>query len=863
MTERPSLPIDGSLDAIARAVAAKPAVLVQATPGAGKTTRVPPALLAAVEGRIIVLEPRRLAARLSAERIAAETGTPLGELVGYQIRFDAKVTAKTRLVFVTEGVFLRMALDDPELKGVGAVVIDEFHERHIHTDLALALVRRLQKGRRPDLRLVVMSATLDAGPLATYLAGAETFAVEGRTFPVAIEHRAMGDEGDVLAALPGAVQAITADPRCEGDVLVFLTGAAEIRRAAGALQTLAQTRGFDVLPLSAELPGRDQMRVFAPSPRRKVILATNVAETSLTIPGVTGVIDAGRAKIAGHAAWSGMPTLDVKRVSQASCIQRAGRAGRVRPGVCYRLFSENDFLGRSPFTPPDIQRLDFASTLLELLALKQATSDTWATVEEALPWFETPKREAVEAAAALLRLLGVMDETRFDLTPFGLRVAKLPLHPRLGAMVAAGIEKGLGSAAILAAALVSEGMLLSRGQQAAERASCDLLLQIDVYDQMRRGGRGFTRAMEAAIDRGRYASIQSLHESMARRLSVPPALDPAAIDPRVFEAIVLAGFPDRVARRIKMGERPGDRPVYNFCLGRGGTLAHGSSVHDRELIIALDASESQGMSKDKGTSIWTAAGVSLETLQQGPARFVEKKQETVWQADAERVDVMRRTYYGQIWISETRTPPGPDEAMAVEEILREKLAERWPKPFEDDSDLATYHERVRLLGAHGDASAYPRFEGDMLELLLATICEGKRSFKEIAARSLVEYIHDQLPYEQRRDLEAAFPAEVKLGSGRTMKVHYEAGKPPYVAGFIQDFYGTKATPALVGGRLKLTVHLWAPNRRPVQVTGDLEGFWQNHYPALKQELGRNYPRHYWPDDPRVAQPVLHKARVGK
>jgi ATP-dependent helicase HrpB len=860
----PSLPIDAHLGAIAAALGRHPALVVQATPGAGKTTRVPPALLPVTSGQIVVLEPRRLAARLSAERVAAELGEEPGRTVGYQIRFDTRASAATRLVFVTEGVFTRRALDDPKLGGIGCVVIDEFHERHIHTDLAVAIVRKLQKTTRPDLKLVVMSATLDARQLGAYLPDAATFVVEGRAYPVAVEYLPAGPEATTEQAVRGAVLRMLQDERCPQDILVFLTGMQEIRRCADALRGVAGD-GVDVLPLTADVPPREQARVFASSGRRKVILATNVAETSLTIPGVTGVVDAGRAKIAGHAAWSGMPTLDVKRVSQAACIQRAGRAGRVRPGVAYRLFSENDFLSRPPFSAPDVKRLDFAETLVTLLALKRAWGESWTAVADALPWFEAPDAAAVAAAQALLGQLGVVSAS-LELTPRGVEAARLPLHPRLGAIVAKGRQSGLASPALMAACLIAEGMVLGRGGPAADRSDSDVAYQMEVVADVVQGRRLSSRALEAAVDRGAAQRVAQLQATLARRIGVDPGFDPRAVDPQALAACLIAGFPDRVGRRRQVAaqhQRPGDRPLYNLCLGGGAVLGDASVVEGRDLILALDASESQTRSKDRGVVIHVASEITLDTLLESPADLLSERVETVWSDDAQRVDVWARTYYGQVVVAETRGTTRDVHQAEVEELLRAKLAERWPKPFDDDSDLRSYHERVRLLAGAGMpwAEDLPRFEGEMLELLLAAVCEGKRSFKEIAERPLAEYIHDQLPYELGRELRAALPSELGLPNGRRLKIRYEAGKPPYVEGFIQDFYGLTATPALLGGRLPLIMHLWAPNRRPIQVTSDLTGFWTNHYPSLRQDLGRNYPKHHWPDDPRTAPPVLHKASL--
>jgi ATP-dependent helicase HrpB len=862
---RQPLPVDAALPAIVAALRAHGSVVIQAEPGAGKTTRVPPALLKELTGRIVVLEPRRLAAKLSAERVAEELGANVGDLVGYQVRLENRTTAATRLAFLTEGVFTRQALGDPQLRGIACVVLDEFHERHMHTDMALALVRHLQRTTRPDLKLIVMSATLDADAVATYL-GLPADAVQhvpGRTFPVAVEYLNTPADQRVEVSVLGAARQMLADARCPGHILVFLTGMMEITRVAKALEVLPRDQA-DVLPLFADLSPRDQTRVFAPSQRRKIVLATNVAETSITIPGVTGVIDAGKAKIAGMASWSGMPTLDVRRVSQAACVQRAGRAGRTAAGVCYRLFSEQDFLSRPAYTLPDIQRLDFAESYLDVVALLAALGGDAADVGVALPWFERPDPKTVATARELLTWLGALNADG-KLTPLGQRMSDLPLHPRLAAVVCQGVAAGIGAPALVGALLVAEGMLLGHNAGAAAVADCDVHYQLDLMGQLARGGR-LPHVLQSEYDRGAESRVLRAARGLASRLrvNVEDAFKP--VDPDVWASAWLAGFPDRVGKKRSVPpaqQKLREPPLYNFCLGRGGILGGSSVVRDAELILALDATESQGRGADRGVTIWLASAVTPDVLATSPAPFLREERQTIWVDDPGRVDVFERTFYGEVVIAEARAALSPADAARAEEMLRIKLAERWPKPFDDDGDLKAYHARLALAAAHGVDLGLPRFEGEMFELLLAAICTGKRSFKEVAARPLRAYLEDELPYQDRQALLDALPSELKLGNGRTMLVHYVDGKPPYLSGFIQDFYGLAATPTLLRGRLPLTIELLGPNKRPLQVTPNLVGFWQETYPKLKNELSRNYPRHHWPDDPTKAPPILHKNRLPK
>lgn len=860
MTE--TLPIDSHIAELKAAAREKSSIILKAEPGAGKTTRVPPALLDVVSGRIVVLEPRRLAARLSAERVAFELQSEVGGLVGYQIRFDSKVSAATRVNFVTEGLFLRMVQDQPELPGISAVILDEFHERHLHTDVALAIVRKLQQGRRRDLKLIVMSATLDTAALERYLPEARVFDVPGRTYPVRLTYRP-DEKSSLEAQVGGAARELLKDPACPGNILVFLTGIQEIRRTADYLAPLARELGAEVLPLSAELPAREQARVFARSATRKIILSTNVAETSLTLPNITGVIDSGKAKIAAHASWSGMPTLDVKRISQASAIQRAGRAGRTAPGIAVRLYSEADYLARQAFNVPDIQRLDLAETMLDILALAKTLGDPPQDLATALPWFETPDAKTAASAKQLLVHLGVIDES-LAVTPLGMKIAKIPLSPRLAAIIVKGQELGIGPAALAAACLVSERMILNRSVPAAAHEECDVRFQLDVLVQAARGGEIRPRVLADAVDFPRVHRIKALYENLAQRLRIPGGLEAArSPDPKLLSQALLAGFPDRVAKK-RTGHKPkNDRePVlYNFCMGRGGILADSSVVKNQDLILALDAAENQSRSADRGTIIFVAAQLDAEVLATSPAPLVSERVETVWMEEAQRVDVMERRFYGELVVKETRAVVTPSHQAVVEELLRQKLAERWPKPFDDATDLSSYHVRARLLKMRHPDVELPVFEGEMLELLQAQIVEGKRSFKDIAERSLLAYLEDQLPYDQAQLLKKELPLQVTLQNGKVMRVHYQDERPAYVSAHIQDFYGIAKSPTVNGGTLPLTVELLGPNKRPLQVTGDLAGFWQKHYPPIRADLGRNYPRHYWPPDPTKAQPFLHKSKA--
>lgn len=868
MQQDPKLPIDPYIPDLILACQTHASVIVKAEPGAGKTTRLPRALMSVLPGRILVLEPRRLAARLSAERVARENGDQVGETVGYHMRFATVFQAKTRLLYITEGLFLRLLSDNPMLEGVSAVILDEFHERHIHSDVALACVLNLQRGLRPDLRLIVMSATIDTERLATHLAPARAFDIPGRTFPVTVEYLPHLAPLPVDAGVYHATQAMLKDPRCPGNILVFLTGIQEIRRCQETLLPLAAEFDIDLFGLTAELPVAEQNRIFAPRSKRMIILATNVAETSVTLPGMTGVIDTGKAKIAGMASWSGMPTLDVKIISQASAVQRAGRAGRTAPGIAYRLYSESDFRARPAFLAPEIQRMDLAALCLDVLTMCEKWGRASASLHDALPWLETPDARAVEQAMRLLTDLHAVDDHGKP-TEEGRRMAKLPLHPRLSKVVVTGLRSPSPHDALLAACLISEGFVVDRAANAPMGIESDIKTQIKwLRAQLPKevGAPSYP-----GIGLPAYASPQRMKQvlSLYRSLLAKCSLDPRAsipIDDMGLTQILLPGYPERIAklrpipREAKTSGKDG--LTYNLLTGGGGTLAPTSYAKSSPWILVIDAEETTVKTADQAVTMRVALPIDPSVLLMSKSPYLVHKVEAVWVQEAQRVDVMERRLYGGLILDETRVPIHTSHAAMIEDLLLSKLKEHWPKPFADDENLVSYHARAALLRQKGRGDL-TLFEGDLFDLLQADICHEKRSFKEIATRPLKAYIEDQLSWDEKTQLDREVPLEIRLENGRSFQIHYESSRPPYIAGYIQDFYGVKSTPTLLSGSVTLTLELRGPNKRPLQVTSDLHGFWQRVYPLLRSELSRTYPKHYWPEAPHTADPHLHKARASQ
>ena len=846
------------------------AVILQATPGSGKTTRVPPALLNCVQGKIVVLEPRRLAARLSAERVAFERGESVGQSVGFRIRFQAVESSATRLTFVTEGLLLRQLINDPTLHGVGCVILDEFHERHLHGDIALAMLRLLQRKFRPDLKIVVMSATLDCSELTRYFGDAEVVTQESRKFPLTVAYQPGKREVSFSEQVGGAVEEVLASATGQGNVLVFLPGAAEIRKSAERLAGVSSRYDAVVMELRGETNTADQARIFAPRPagdrRRKIILATNVAETSITIDGVDVVIDTGVAKIPGYAPWSGLPTLELRRVSQASCIQRAGRAARTGPGHVIRLFSEADFLGRAPFEKPEIVRLDLAQMILEsksMLSRLQPRSE-W----DELSFVDAPPPDRIASARLLLQWLGALDREG-QITDCGQKMAALPLHPRMAKLVvheSAIRDTGMDSISRVVpwiAAVLGETSAGIFREPAGSPSDSDVVRALERLAAVT--GREAIAAEARRIE-------ESANQIARLSLKTPDLVlrkDLGRLSEKMKDRIghlLLTGFPDRVAKKRPKpsGSASGskasgkDRHEYNLCLGGGTVLGGSSGAWQHEWIICLDGEESLTGGAAQSVITRTAVGIDPLALLDGPEEFVSENRTHIWDKSAERVRCYDRVCYGNLIVEETQAKI---DSKVAEELLVAALKDRWPKPFEDTEALSQYRLRIQIAKKFHPTMDFPTLEGDEFELLLAHMATAKTSFAEVAETSLEDYIGEQLDEQSRSVLRSCTPTYVTIGSGRKVKVTYDGDKPPWVASRLQDFFGTLQTPAIAEGRLPLTVHLLAPNRRAVQVTQDLGSFWRNSYPALRRELSRNYPRHAWPEDPLTADPPpLHRLR---
>jgi ATP-dependent helicase HrpB len=851
------LPIDDALPALIAAVRAQRAAVLVAPPGAGKTTRVPGALLdaGAVTGGLVVLQPRRLAARWAAARVAAERGSELGGEVGYEVRFDRRASpdpAVTRIRFVTEGVITRRLLADPDLRGIGCVVIDEFHERHLDGDLALALIQRL-RARRPELALVVMSATLDAEPVAAFLGDAPVVRSEGRAYPLAIEHAEQPDDRplgkQVAAAVRRVAQEAGAGARAAGDVLVFLPGAGEIRRCAEDLAEVAAVLDLAVLPLHGDLTAEEQDRAVRPARQRKVVLATNVAETSVTIDGVVCVIDSGLARIARHSPWTGLPALQIEPVSRASCAQRAGRAGRTRPGRVIRLYTQHDHDTRRPFDAPEVARTDLAGAALELYG---------AGLEgiAALRWYEAPPDAAVRAADALLERLGAVAPggpgAPRAITPLGRRMLRFPVHPRLARVVCEGEARGVAAESCVAAAVLGarELRLDRRGREAAARhaSPSDVIDDLDALvaarahglrpDRLRRDGLDVSTALAAE------RAARQL-ERIADRTGAPPRGDDA-VD-RELQLAILTGFPDRVGRR-----RAPRAAEIVLAGGGSGALAPASAVIDAELLVAVDAAETSARGQASRVQIRRASAIEAAWLLDLYLDRIEERDELAWNAAKERVERVTQLLYDGLPIDEQRDVEGARRAgAAAAELLAKQALAAGIGRFVDEAALAQWRARVAFAARLAPDAGLPAAGGAgeaELAAVIARACEGATSFAELRAAGLLDLLDASLG--DRRALVARLaPTHLTLPHRRRVAIHYELDRGPWLASRLQDFFGLARAPTVGDGRVPLVLHLLAPSQRPVQVTQDLPGFWVRHYPALRKQLMRRYPKHAWPEDP--------------
>ena len=816
-------------------------LVLQAPTGSGKSTQVPQILLdsgLAGDGEIVVLQPRRLATRMLAARVAQERGVRLGEEVGYQIRLDKVCGRKTRIRFVTEGVLLRQMLSDPELRGIAVIVFDEFHERHLYGDITLARALDLQESRRPDLKLVVMSATLDAGALQKYLAPCELLTSRGRTFPVDVEYleKPLGDF-PVWDAAAAEFERISRET--EGDVLVFMSGAYEISRTISAIRHTRAGGQCTVLPLHGELPAADQDAAVARYQQRKVIVSTNVAETSLTIDGVRVVIDAGQAKIARFDPYRGINTLLVERISRASAEQRAGRAGRTAPGRCIRLWTEREHHDRPAQELPEVKRLDLAEVVLTLKA---------SGVEDVAKfrWLEAPDARSLERALTLLTDLGALDSAG-AISPLGRRMLAFPAHPRYARMLLAAHELGCVPAVVQIAALTqgrgllrrAEGKQMQQDRDTAlgESAESDFFLHLRAlrFAEQRNFNPQTCRPLGIHAPAAREAA--ALAEQFLR-IAQDEGLDTTARETpaEALQRCVLAGFPDMVALRLDGG-------TLRCALvhGRKGVLAR-ESVVGTPLLVASEVREVE-MRGDVETLLSLATAIKEEWLRELFPDGFRETTDVFFDSSLRRVLAKKQTRFHDLVLRSEQSDKVPHEQAAAL-LAREVEAGTCPLKLWDNT-VDQWILRLNQLTEWFPEYELPKLGDDERRMLVEQICHGAVSYKDIKERPVWPVVKSWLSPVQQQLLDDQAPERIELPNGRKAKIVYATGTAPHIATRIQDLYGVTGELRIAAHRIPLVIQVLAPNHRPIQITQNLATFWKDSYPKIRQELQRKYPRHEW------------------
>ncbi len=835
-----SLPINAFAQEIIQRISRDRTLVLVAETGSGKTTQVPQILLKsgiAGEGRIVVLQPRRLAARAVARRVAFEMGVREGGLVGYRTRYERVESAETKILFMTDGLFVRLAQGTQDLKGISVVVLDEFHERGISTDLAAGMVRRLQSQRRPDLRVAIMSATLDAARLGEVF-GVEPLSVPGRMHPVDI--RFLGDIRANEDVIDRAVNAIVdAAGNLQGDGLVFMPGRNEIQRTIEALRSRLPSGAFDVMALHGGQSPEEQDRALNPSDRRKIVVATNVAETSLTIPGIRFVVDSGLARVHRFDPLRDLNALKLEPISQASARQRAGRAGRTAPGVCLRLWSEATQNRRAEFDAPEVHRIDLSEALLGLSVVGENDPLKF-------PWIDSPDSSALDRALRVLVGCGAMD-TQGRLTLNGRAMAQIPAHPRLARALLEGARRGCAQRAGLWAAFLSErdpfdrenSESMRRHLETDDRPS-DVIARERIFLAWH-GGKANRMSIDS--DAAREVARAADHLSSAALRAAGDLTQGSrgaqagnSSDEAIAESFML-GFPDRIAWRLDR-----HRPHASMAQRRKVSIDKRSLHEGAGPLLAFEVRQSGGGDTTETTLSMTVALERAWLESTLPHRFANRVEER-WEASSQSVEEIEEQLFDDTVIERTVRP---SRSLAVaSEIIAVRMMEDGLRPDEWEEQIVPWIARTRWV-----ASTFPQrdlltYSDDDLRILFAEIAAGASRWSQVRGRSCLATVLSALSYEDQTFVQQMAPADIRLPSGYKMKLIYENGQPPRGSAKIQDFYGLDQTPSVAGGRIAVRLEILGPNRRPLQTTADLAGFWRVLYPEIRNELRRRYPRHEW------------------
>lgn len=826
--------------------------VIKAPTGSGKSTQVPQMLLdhgLAGDKRIVVLQPRRIAARMLASRVASERNTRLGEEVGYQVRFENVSSSRTRILFVTEGVMLRYLQDDPTLNNVSCLVIDEFHERHLDGDLCLAWAKAVQAKSRPDLRIIVMSATITPEPLREFLAPSEILDSEGRTFPVEIGYQTpLRDKAGFPEAVwdqaARAAEDLIVKRQIDGDLLVFMPGGHEIRKTMTALSGRSFSRGYRIMPLHGELTPQQQDDVLRPDGARRIIVSTNVAETSLTIEGVRAVIDSGLARVASYDHRRGINTLTIQKISRASADQRAGRAGRLGPGFALRLWSEREHINRAESEIAEIRRLDLSEALLNLKVVSEK-----AGVE--FDWYESPNEESIKRAITILCNLGALkhdadDATKLHLTPVGRKMSVFPMHPRFSRMLLTASEMGCLEDAALCGAIAQGRDILLKPTSESKRKQEEFFHKDDI-SEFQPLLRAFDKAVALKFDPGTCApwgihgraAMEAMrsHEQvlgLCRRLRLDE--HSPSTDEESLAKCLLTAFSDHLGVETSSGSR-----VYALAAGYKGHLEKDASIKPPTLLVAAEIAEIQGKALQVKLNLTTR--IEETWLQELFPDDLSQGKRATYDSVNRRVMNLEETRFRDL-VLHSRERGEPDAGMAASLLAEELVAKRLELPLWNER-TEQWIARLNCLAAWMPELELPVIGDEERRLLLEQVCLGATAYRQIKDRNPESALHAWLSPSQRDLLERYASERVKLANGKMVRVEYRPNAVPQISVILQQLYETHDNPRVAAGKITVAVEILAPNQRPVQTTGDLGNFWKTSYQAVKTQLRGRYPRHEW------------------
>lgn len=853
------LPIDSYLSKIHKASLSREMTIVRSAPGSGKTTRLPVYLMKYTNKKILVIQPRRVAARLPAIFIAEQLGEKVGQTIGYKVRFDNQSSDLSKVLFMTDGMVVKHLSDPKFLEQFEYVIFDEFHERSLNNDLCLALTEKYIQENRSDLRLILMSATLDVSEISERYPNAKIFEIEGKSYNVDVSYMAPIANEDIAHTVARAIDKISNSSRITGNILVFLTGKFEIERVSKYIRTKYLER-FEVISFMSESAVKSMELINNGSSLPKIICATNVAETSITLPAVKYVIDGGERYQQVYAPWNGLPFIRKEKICQDSAIQRTGRAGRLADGVCIRLYSESDFISRMRFNDPEIKRSDLCGLIID--SMLAAKIDNVKLLDESLSFLTPPPRDSLRSAIEILTLIKLLDKEGYLKNLDG-DLKRLSFHPRLIAAYIESKKIGAPNLGIAIVAIIEVGGFLKTDSKLNFFHESDFLLQCEIIFEK-------TQGVKSKYPRN-LVDQKKLNETLKlfNLLRVETELIPDNITLEAVNLILLAGFPDRVTRVLpkykiiqeklrKKGEIfRGGR--YLFTMGKSASLSQDSRVQGHQILISPLALEKRIKGK-KEIYLHMVSSISENLLINSGSDLLVRSStiETKHVKGDYKFEKKERLLYGQIVLSEITQDLDNDE---IASTLKDMIKESFPFCFNDHDFLKCYLNKLDCIDSLGLEHNFPRFENDFLDLFLEIIVEGKRSTDEVFEKSLEEYISEVLSYEQAILLDQICPKTLTLSNKKTLKIEWSSGGEPVISSKIQNFYGVCESLSVGTRNIRPKIVLLGPDGRPMQVTSDLIAFFNGSYLDVSREYKRRFPKHYWPDTPQSAAPIYLKRLV--